>query len=135
MIKLLYLNLTLLILLLATTFVAAKANALWDAKFSLSPASTSKSVGSVFSVDILLDTAAETIDSAAAYLSFPTDLLEATISTDKSFATIFTQKEVDAVNKLIKINGGVSSGKSGSSLNLATINFKVKKAGTAVVSF
>lgn len=106
-----------------------------SAKLFLSPPIATKSAGSSFSVDVRVNSGGEKINSAAALLTFNQDLLEASLVSENSWATVFSQKEVDNQRGSIKLNGGASQSTEGENLLLGTINFKVKKPGTARVNF
>lgn len=104
-------------------------------KLFLSPSLATKSAGSSFGVEVRINTGGEKINSAALFLTFSQDLLEATLSTENSWASVFSQKEVDNKSGSVKLNGGSSAPTEGENLLLGTINFKAKKAGVAKVNF
>lgn len=116
-------------------FPSSSSYAASNTKLFLSPPLATKSAGSSFAAEIRINTGGEKINSAAAQLSFNQDLLEASLSTENSWAGVFSQKEVDNQGGSIKLNGGSSQPTEGENLLLGTINFKAKKAGVAKVNF
>ena len=117
----------------------------WSASFSLSPASAIKSVGDVFSVDIVLDTGTDAVSGATAILRY--DITKLQVQDDDGAAAgiqikqgaIFNQTPL--TNSVDTTAGQVryDSGSLGSSYTgrgtMATIRFRAMTTGAATVSY
>lgn len=98
----------------------------------LSPASAGIPIGGVKSVQVRLNTGGEAINGVSAYLAYPADKIEvAWISYGGSFAIA---AEGSYGGGGIKISRGNINGVAGN-VNVATIGFRGKTAGSATVSF
>lgn len=98
----------------------------------LSPASAGIPVGGVKSIQVRLNTGGEAINGVSAYLAYPADKIEvAWISYGGSFAIA---AEGSYGGGGIRISRGNINGVSGD-VNVATIGFRGKTAGSATVSF
>lgn len=133
--KLLYLISIFSFLSLLFLFQPQRIESALNTKFFLNPASASASLGSSLEVVIRLNAGGEKVNSAAAFLTFPPDLLEGEITTTNSFASFFSQKEVDNKKGNVKVNGASTDPVSGENLLLANLSFKVKKTGRAEINF
>jgi len=116
----------------------------WAASLSLSPASVTKNVGEVFTVDIVLDTAGEAVSGATAILNYDTAKLQ--VQDDDSAATGVNIKSGPTLSQVLTNTVDTTAGKIrydagnlGSTFTgrgvLATIRLKPVAAGTAQVSF
>ncbi len=108
------------------------------ASLTLSPASGSFVVGGTFSVSIVLNTAGQAVNAIEANLSFPPDKLQVVsplIGT--SVIGIWTsQPHFDNQNGILRFQGGVPDpGLITSKGVIATVSFRVKSVGTAVLKF
>jgi hypothetical protein len=123
-------------LLVATSFFAASKTE--AASLYLSPASSSVSVGNIFSVKVLVNTSGKFINNSDATIQFPTDMIEVISVTKNSSIFSLWVEEPSFSNYTGKItfNGGVPNpGFNGSSGYISTITFKAKKQGTASIIF
>lgn len=102
---------------------------------SLSPKSSNIPQGSIMPVQIKLNTAGESVNGIASYLSYPQDKLEvASINYGASSFDIAAESVFGAGT--IKISRGSINGINGNAVIVATINFKGKsQAEGATVSF
>ncbi|TSC82172.1 MAG: Uncharacterized protein G01um101419_659 [Parcubacteria group bacterium Gr01-1014_19] len=122
----------LILLLFAPNLSLAQSGA----SLSLSPASGSFIVGGTFSVSIILNTAGQSVNAIEASLTFPPDKLQVVsplIGT--SVIGIWTsQPQFDNQNGTLRFQGGVPDpGLITSRGVIATITFRVKSVGTAVL--
>ncbi|MBI2338398.1 carboxypeptidase regulatory-like domain-containing protein [Candidatus Daviesbacteria bacterium] len=100
--------------------------------FYLSPGGGSVYTGGVTSVQIRLSTGGDAVNGASAYLSYPADKLDvAWVSGGSAFAI---EAEKSFGGGIIKVSRGSINPVSGD-VNVATIGFKGKSAGSAAVSF
>lgn len=108
------------------------------ASFSLSPATASKVVGNVFTVDIILNTGGDAVSGATAILTYDTTKLQVTTGSSVTPGTIFTNlltNTVDASTGTIRVDSG-SLGTAYTGIGtMATISFKALAAGSAAVTF
>ncbi len=108
------------------------------ASLYLSPASSSVSVGNIFSVKVLVNTSSKAINNAEVTIQFPTDMLSVVSVTKSSSIFSLWVEEPNFSNNTGKItfNGGVPNpGFNGSSGYISTITFMAKKQGTASIIF
>lgn len=99
----------------------------------LSPASGNIAKNGTLSVQVRLNTAGESINAVSSYLSYPSDKIEVTsISFTSSSFGIEAEKSYGGGS--IRVTRGNITGVSGN-VNIATIGFKGKSEGTALVSF
>lgn len=108
------------------------------ASLYLSPASSSVSVGNIFSIKVMVNTSGKVINNAEANIQFPTDMLEVVSVTKSSSVFSLWVEEPSFSNYTgnIVFNGGVPNpGFNGSNGYISTITFKAKKPGTASVLF
>lgn len=99
---------------------------------TLSPASGSIYIGSVTSVQVRLNAGGDSVNAVSAFLSYPADKLEVAWVTPGSAFAIEAEKSFGS--GVIKISRGNLSGVSGN-VNVATIGFRGKSAGSATVAF
>ena len=119
------------ILILATNISHA-------ATLSLSPASVKVSSGNIVSVKVLVNTEGQSINTVAASIQFPGDLLQVmSISKSSSILSLWVQDpSFSNAAGTISFTGGVPNpGFSGQSGEIVSIVFKAKKQGTASVIF
>ena len=108
-----------------------------SATFSLSPATGSYTLNSIFNVDVKFDTGADSVKTIRAYLPFPANLLSVDdISTTGTAVVTWSERLYSNTNGTISLSGDTAStGTSGSGKLLATVKFKVKGNGVASVKF
>ena len=100
--------------------------------FSLSPWKTIIPSGDIVPVDLKINTNNESINGVSAYLSYPGDKIEVEwITYSEAFSV---QAEESYGNGIIKISRGSFTGATGN-VTIATVGFKGKAIGEAVVSF
>lgn len=91
-----------------------------------------KYVDDTFNVPIVLDTQGESINAVSAIISYPEDMLEVvSIIPSGQFPV---EAENIAVNGTIRVSRGSYDGVTGT-IQLAFIEFRVRKAGIATLSF
>ncbi len=107
------------------------------ANFYLSPSTGTYSIGSTFSVSILLDTKGESINALEVALSFPPDMLQiVSPSTGQSIIGVWTATpKFDNSNGRLELQGGIPSGITASNALVSTITFRVKSVGEGIVKF
>lgn len=107
------------------------------ATLSLSPPKGSLSVGSTFSVSILLDTEGQSVNALEIALSFPPDMLQiVSPSTGQSVIGIWTATpKFDNVNGKMDLQGGIPGGITSANALISTVTFRVKSVGEASVRF
>ncbi|MEK7518254.1 MAG: cohesin domain-containing protein [Patescibacteria group bacterium] len=124
--KILYVALlSILIYLLAAGNILAST-------FSLSPGKTTISSGSVVPVDFKINTNNESINGVSAYLAYPLDRVEVEWITYSEAFPVQAEESYGEGN--IKISRGSFLGETGD-VTIATIGFRGKAIGEAVVSF
>jgi len=100
----------------------------------LSPASGDYMVENILTVNIIVNTKGEVINSADAVINFPQDLLEI-VSVNKSgsiFSLWVEEPSFSSKNGTISFNGGLPTpGFNGSSGKIINVVFRVKDSGTA----
>ena len=114
---------------------ALKASA---ATLSISPSSGSYNVGDAFSIRIVVSSADIQMNAVSGVISFPADKLAVTsISKTNSIINLWAQEPVFDNSAGTDTFEGVilNPGFEGASGQVLTINFRVKAAGTAFVSF
>ncbi|MBI4079154.1 MAG: carboxypeptidase regulatory-like domain-containing protein [Candidatus Levybacteria bacterium] len=120
----------LLFLPFAFLFLLAFPTPIEAASLYLSP--SGGTIGSSTSIQVRLNTGGEGINGVSAYLSYPTDKLEAIgISYGGSFSIA---AEGAYGGGFVNISRGSFSGVSGD-VNIATVRFRAKTLGTATISF
>ncbi len=128
-------NFSIIIFLIALFSYPQPTNA---ATLSLTPGSTSITVGNIVSVNVRVNTSGKYINNAEAIIQFPADLLEV-VSISKSssvFSLWVGEPSFSNSSGIISFNGGVANpGFSGSGGSIASITFRAKKTGTASVFF
>ncbi len=107
------------------------------ATFRLSPQSGIYSIGSTFSVSILLDTEGESINALEVALAFPPDMLQiVSPSTGQSIVGVWTATpKFDNTTGRLELQGGIPNGITASSALVSTVTFRVKSVGEGVVKF
>lgn len=98
----------------------------------LAPAKTTIPIGGTVVVSVRLNTEGDSVNAISAFLSYPADKLDVTYVNPGSVFAIGAENSYGG--GVIKISRGSLSGVSGN-VNVATIGFKGKSAGTATVSF
>ena len=107
------------------------------AAFLLSPTSGTFTVGSTFDVQILLDTNGESINALDVSLRFPPDKLQlVSPKTSLSIISVWTsQPKFNNQNGTVRLQGGIPGGVNVNSALVATLTFRVKSVGNAIVNF
>lgn len=107
------------------------------ASFSLSPSGGKYEVGSTFNVTILINTEGQNINAVEASLSFPPDKLQlVSPSAGNSIIGIYTiPPRVNNQIGRVDVAGGILGGFNAQSGQIATVTFRVKAVGTAVLRF
>lgn len=101
---------------------------------SLSPGNGNVNVGSITSIQVILNTGGEAVNAVSAYISYPQDKFDiAWITTGSSAFSI--EAEQSASNGLIKISRGSITPVNSASANVATIGLKGKAVGSGSLSF
>jgi uncharacterized membrane protein len=131
------LKLSVLVFLLVVVFVSF-TNKTDAATLSISPNSSTVSVGNIVSVKVFVNTESKSINNAEATIQFPVDMLDVvSITKSSSIFTLWVEEPSFSNNTgKITFNGGVPTpGFDGQSGYVATITFKAKKQGIASVIF
>lgn len=129
---------TLLIAVIFVFICLFFTNKVYSADLSLSPNSSTISIGNIVSVKVYVNTGGKVINNTDATILFPTDMLEVVSITKSSSIFSLWVEEPSFSNSTGKItfNGGVPNpGFSGANGYIATITFKAKKQGSASVIF
>jgi hypothetical protein len=108
------------------------------ASLILSPRAGTYSVGSTFSTSVLVDTNGVAFNAASGRLSFPPDLLEVvSVSKASSIISLWVQEPSfsNAAGNVSFEGIVLNPGFKGSSGNIISVQFRVKKTGSANVSF
>ena len=130
-IKKFFFALTLSLVMLGTiAIVPTQAGA--SAELSLSPATKTVGIGETFSVDVLVNTNNQNVNTVAAYLTYDATKLQViSIDTAKSIFTIEAEKTFDSNTGKIKITRGKPTpGVNTTNGNVATINFRTLSAAS-----
>ena len=102
----------------------------------LYPGSENHKVGDIFSVQIRLNSGGAAINSADGKLTFDTNKLQAiSISKEGSIFTLWVQEPIFSNGKIEFAGGKPSPGFIGTAGKIATITFRAKAAGSAVITF
>ena len=125
------LPISLLLFLFLTSFVQAQTV---NPHFSLTPATKSEVLGDSFEISVNVDTGGKSVGSVDAVIEYDQSLLEVVSVSEGLFFPTVTS--TTATSGEIKIYGIADTGvpKTGTGI-LATITFKGKSTGTALVSF
>lgn len=131
--KLPWKKISLLVSLFGVLLFAPKAA--WASTLSLSPSSTSTTVGLILQIQVVLNTTGESINAVQANINYPSDKFDiAWINASGSAFSI--EAEQTASGGLIKISrGALPPGVTSTSANVATIGLKGKAAGSGTLSF
>ena len=128
-------NKIIIIVIVISFFAPYKINA---ATLSISPNSTTVSVGKTVAVKVYVNTEGKSINNGEAAIQFPVDMLDVvSITKSSSIFTLWVEEPVFSnVTGKISFNGGVPNpGFTGQSGYIVTITFKAKKQGIASVIF
>lgn len=102
--------------------------------FSLSPAGGTYTADSVFTINLLANTAGQAVNAGEAVITFPADKLEVVnISQNGSIFTLWPTPPAAASGQISFAGGVASPGWSGNSGLLLSITFRAKRAGQATV--
>ena len=120
------------LLFIAVLFVGLPAEA---ADLKIISNSGSLGIGQRFTVDVSVNTADTPINAAQAVISFPNNILEVVdIGLSGSVFRFWVElPEVSNANGTVTFVGGTSSGVSGESAHLLTIEFKTKGVGSGTI--
>jgi len=120
--------------LLGGYFFGVQAQTTSSPHLSLTPASDSETKETNFNVSVNVDTASQAVDGVDAIISYDQNLLQVVSVSEGSFLPTVTSSI--ATLGTVKIYGVANSGSAKTGIGvLATITFKAKAAGTAIVSF
>ena len=99
-----------------------------------SPAAGIFTEGETFEVEIWVDTKGENVNAIAAYFSYPEDKLEALgVSREGSAMTLFAEET--AGGGKVSISGGKATPGISGIQKVASVSFRAKTAGTAILLF
>lgn len=104
----------------------------------LAPSSGSFEIGSTLSTNVYIDAKGQAINSSEGTINFPKDLLEVvSLSKSGSIFTLWVEEPSFSNSQgVISYVGGLPApGYTGATGKVLTINFKIKKAGEAKISF
>ncbi len=107
------------------------------ASLTFSPSSGTFTVGSTFSITVLLNTEDETANTIRAQISYPADKLQlVSPSTGNSVISIWTSlPKVDNQRGIVDLQGGIPGGIKSTGAAITTLVFRVNSVGNAVVRF
>ncbi|MFC1662641.1 cohesin domain-containing protein [Patescibacteria group bacterium] len=122
--------------LLITGFVLAAKPATAARVFAY-PAEMEAAINETFVIDIRLDSEQEIINAVQAQINFPADLLEVVdVDRGNSFLELWVEEpQIDNKTGQVSFVGGIPQGSYVVEGNLLTLTFRVKSAGSAIVSF
>lgn len=123
-----------LILLLCVLFPVPT----FAATLTLSPSSSTLSVGNIATVSIKVNTSGQAINNAEAVIQFPSDMLEVvSLSKSSSIFTLWVEEPSfsNGTGRIVFNGGAANPGFNGSNGTIASIVFKAKKQGTASILF
>ncbi|MDO8520866.1 MAG: cohesin domain-containing protein [bacterium] len=103
----------------------------------LSPTSGTFTVGSTFDVQILLDTEGKSVNALDVDLRFPPDKLQlVSPNTSVSIISLWTsQPQFNNQTGRVRLQGGIPRGINVDSALVATLTFRVKSVGNAILNF
>lgn len=103
----------------------------------LSPTSGTFTVGSTFEVEILLDTQGKLVNALDISFRFPPDRLQlVSPRTSVSVISLWTsQPKFNNQTGSVRLQGGIPRGVNVNNALVATLTFRVKSVGTAILSF
>ncbi len=125
-------------ILLVVVFSLVTIHKTYAATLSLTSASTKVSLGNVISVKVVVNTDGQSINSAAANIQFPTDLLQVmSINKGSSIFSLWVQDpSFSNTAGTITFTGGVPNpGFNGQGGEIVSIVFKAKGSGNASIVF
>ncbi len=105
--------------------------------FSVGPSSGSYSVGSTFDVQVFLDTQKESVNAIELSLKYPPDKLQlVSPSTGRSIIGVWTsQPRFNNSEGRLDLQGGIVGGINVGQGLIATLTFRVKGTGSAIIKF
>ncbi len=103
----------------------------------LSPTSGAFTVGSTFDVQILLDTEGKSVNALDVDLRFPPDRIQlVSPKTNLSIISVWTsQPKFNNATGEVRLQGGIPKGINVNNALVATLTFRVKSVGNAIVRF
>ncbi len=110
----------------------------YPATLFVSPSSSSVVAGNIFTVNIVVNTEGQNINTSDAVIQFPTDLLQVvSVSKGSSIFSLWVEDpNFSNTTGQISFNGGIANpGYLGNYGQLISITFKAKKSGTASLIF
>jgi len=110
----------------------------YSATLFVSPSSSSVVAGNIFTVNIVVNTEGQNINTSDAVIQFPTDLLQVvSVSKGSSIFSLWVEDpNFSNTTGQISFNGGIANpGYLGNYGQLISITFKTKKSGTASLLF
>ncbi len=107
------------------------------ASFLLSPSSGTFTVGSTFDVAVLLDTQGKSVNALDVDLRFPSDKFQlVSPKTSVSVISVWTsQPQFNNKTGRVRLQGGIPRGVNLSNAVVATLTFRVKSVGSAILRF
>lgn len=107
------------------------------AKLKITPSTASFAVDSTFDISVMLDTEGESINAIDVELKFPPEKLQlVSPKTSQSIISVWTsQPKFNNQTGVITLQGGIPGGVNLSGAMVATLTFRVKSVGSAIVKF
>lgn len=126
-----------LIILFSVSFLLLAVQATKAATLSLSPASGTFTVDSIFDVSLFLNTQSESVNAIEVHLKFPPDKLQlVSPSVGKSIIGIWTAPpEFNNQKGEVILRGGIPNGINVSTGLVTKLTFRVKSVGDATLKF
>ncbi|MBI2013359.1 MAG: hypothetical protein HYS87_00800 [Candidatus Colwellbacteria bacterium] len=126
-----------LVLVAATFTVFFGVNTASAAILKLSSDKETAAIGDTITVDVQINSEGIGVNAAEAAISFPTSILEVTSlsKTDSIFNFWLEEPAFDNTEGRVTFVGGATSGKSGQSLQVLNITFRVKGGGEGNITF
>lgn len=107
------------------------------ASFTVSPTTGTFTVGSTFDVSILLNTDGKSVNALDVDLKFPPEKLQlVSPKTNVSVISVWTsQPQFNNQNGSLRLQGGIPHGVNVNNATVATLTFRVKTIGNAIIRF
>ncbi len=111
---------------------------IFAATLFISPSSSSVTSGNIFTVNVIVNTEGQSINTSDAIIQFPTDILQVvSVSKGSSIFSLWVEDpNFSNTTGQISFNGGIANpGYLGNYGQLVSITFQAKKAGSASILF